>query len=69
MRRARLIKTVNTFKRNDTNMSHLPMGAIVGILGIKEANRSYEDHAVCGTVLQLEFVVRLQTVQIAMAAN
>ena len=43
-----------------------PTGILVEVVGIEESGRgrSYEEHDVCGTVLQLDLVVRFRTIQV-----
>ena len=47
-------------------MNNLPNEPLVEIVGIEQGGRgrSCEVHAVCGTALQLDSVVRFRTIQI-----
>ena len=47
-------------------MAHHPTGMTVNIVGIEASNRgrSCEEHAICGSVLLEDAVVRIQKIQI-----
>ena len=57
---------IKTELRAAANMSHHPVGITVDIVGITSGDRgrSCEEHEVCGSILELDMVVRIKREQV-----